>query len=235
MSPAQSLILYTGLVLQVILLAGLVRHEHWRRGPVFTIYIGAFFVTQGLIGIAPQRFYNWQFWLLHLTIVSTLRFGVALELAHRLFRGFPGASASAWNAMLVLIVITSVAVVSVDTADADYEKITGVIVPRIAHGTAWILTALCALVLWYRLPLAAMDRAILLGLTPYLLVFTVTMSLLSTVGWQIREQSGFANTFAFMLLMGYWARVAWSVRAPVDSGGPPGAMAGLYALPGKPA
>jgi hypothetical protein len=222
MSPAQWALGYTGLLIEVVLVAGLVRRGHARTHPLFVTYIVALMVQPILIAVDFARFYRWELFLLHSILTVTLRYGVTLELAHRLFRGFPGAATSAWNAFLVLVVITSAAVLSFGAGHGDYTEITTVVVPRIAHGTAWILTALCALVLWYRLPLGAIDRAILSGLTPYLLVFTVTMSLLAKRDWAARESLGFANTVAWTLLIVYWARMAWSVRASEGFGRSPG-------------
>jgi hypothetical protein len=73
-----------------------------------------------------------------------------------------------------------------------------------------MLTVLAGLVLWYRLPLGPLPKAILLGYAPYLLVFTIGMSLLFGTGHpQIRAWVGYIDTAAFFLLVNYWCRVAW--------------------------
>jgi hypothetical protein len=72
------------------------------------------------------------------------------------------------------------------------------------------MTALAGLVLWYRLPLAPLPRAILMGYAPYLLVYTVCMSLyFSPEAQPYRSLIGHVNAGSFMVLVAYWMRVAW--------------------------
>jgi hypothetical protein len=103
-------------------------------------------------------------------------------------------------------------------------------IPRMASAAIWILTALAALVLWYRLPLAPLPRAILMGYAPYLLVFTIGMSLLFDPGSQrIRVWVGYVDPLAFFVVVNYWCRVAWHTAAessmlPAPAGPPPAAV-----------
>src|SRR5687768_4851176 len=151
-----------GSLLELALLAGLAKHGYLRTAPLLAAYVAGVFATQTLIGLWPDRFHTPEFWLVHKIVEAALRLGMVLELAHRLCRGFPGAAASAMNAILVMLAATALMVVSIASPQATYTEILTVVVPRIAQGTAWTLTALAGLVLWYRLPLMALDRAILL-------------------------------------------------------------------------
>ena len=93
-----------------------------------------------------------------------------------------------------------------------------------ASAAIWMLTALAGLVLWYRLPLAPLPRAILMGYAPYLLVFTIGMSLLFHAGSpNIRVLVGYVDPLAFFVLVNYWLRVAWRTApesAPLPPPGP---------------
>jgi hypothetical protein len=73
-----------------------------------------------------------------------------------------------------------------------------------------------AVILWYRLPVDPLHKAILIGFVPYLLVFTVAMNALSAYGWDLREYAGYAQTIAYVVLVAYWARAAWRQPAQAE-------------------
>jgi hypothetical protein len=213
MSPVERAVGSVGLFVALILLLGLLRRGHGRGLPVFTAFIAGHLLTQGPIALDPERFYRWQFWLFHDTATAALRFGVALELAHRIFRGFPGAAASALNGVLVVTVITAMAIVGMYSPDASYTQITTQIVPGIAHGTAWMLTLLAMLTLWYRIPLAPMPKVILMSYAPYLLLFTGGRSLIGQMGWDLRQEIGWVIVLTYFCLQLYWTWAAWTFPA----------------------
>jgi hypothetical protein len=61
-----------------------------------------------------------------------------------------------------------------------------------------------------------------MGYAPYLLVFTVAMNLLTSIGWHLRSWVGYIDTLSFVALVQYWCRVA-SRTAPetAESDGSP--------------
>ena len=209
MSGLQIAIGMTGEVVLAILFAGLLWRGHYRREPLFVAYVGGVMSTNLALGI----WYGRQMWLLHQTISAALRFGVALGLCSTVFGNFPAAAVTARRVALLVLVITLVGLMAMPDGEDAYTDIVGVAVPRIANGTVWLFTGLAALVLWYRLPLTMLQKAILLGFAPYLLVFTVTMNLLASVGWRVRDLVGYADTLAFMTLVGYWSWTAWRSEA----------------------
>jgi hypothetical protein len=71
-------------------------------------------------------------------------------------------------------------------------------------------------VIWYRVPIHAYHKAILLGFVPYLLVFTILLRLLRHYGWDILPVVQSAEPAAYMLLMGWWAWAAWEPEAVPD-------------------
>jgi hypothetical protein len=75
------------------------------------------------------------------------------------------------------------------------------------------------LVLWYRLPVHPLHKAILVGLVPYLLMFSLSLSWVESQGWAVRANASFLSTLSFLLVLVYWTYVAWrpheaAVRAP---------------------
>jgi hypothetical protein len=154
---------------------------------------------------------------------AALRFGVALELTYGIFRGFPAAAVTARRVMLVILVATAVVALGTAPPDVTYTRMHAESVPRMASAAIWMLTALAGLVLWYRVPLAPLPRAILMAYAPYLLVFTIGMSLLFDPGSRhLRVWVVYADPLAFFILTNYWLRVAWRTAPESALLPPPG-------------
>lgn len=206
MPVAQQVFGWLGVLLALTLLGVLLSRRHYRRMPIFTIFVAAIAISNGIFGLH----YTWETWMLHQVVTAALRFGVALELTYGIFGAFPAAAVTARRVMFAILVVTALTAVSTTTPDATYTRLHAEAIPRLASAAVWMLTALAGLVLWYRLPLAPLPRAILLGYAPYLLIFTTGMSVLFDAGWQhLRPFVGYVNTLAFFLLVGYWCVVAW--------------------------
>ena len=81
------------------------------------------------------------------------------------------------------------------------------------------------LILWYRLPVHPLHKAILVGLVPYLLVFSVSLNLLESRGWEILPVVSYLHTLAFLAVLVYWMVTAWRpdealVKAPPPATNP---------------
>lgn len=222
--------LLSGLQL-VALFCVLILRRHYQRMPLFTIYVGGVTLSNAIYAFHP----TWETWMLHQVVTAALRFGLALELTRCIFGAFPAAAVTARRVMLVILVFTAVTAVTTAPPDAIYTRMHAESIPRMASAAIWMLTALAGLVLWYRLPLAPLPRAILMGYAPYLLVFTIGMSLLfNAAAPQVRVLVGYVDPLAFFVLVHYWVRVAWrtapeSARLPP----PPGSPATTAAVPGR--
>src|SRR5688572_9696975 len=110
MSAFQHAVGYLATVLEIGLLFALVARGHIRVAPIFALYLTGICLTQAPIFLWPERFFNRSFWLLHVVIEATFRFALALELAHGIFRRFPGAASTAMNAVLTVVTLTAVTV-----------------------------------------------------------------------------------------------------------------------------
>jgi hypothetical protein len=206
MSLAQQVFGWLGVLQGFLLFGALLWRHHYRRMPLFTMYVGGSHVFSAVYGLHP----TWETWMLVQVVTAALRFGVGLELTYRIFGAFPGAAVTARRVMLVILAATAVIAMAAAPPDVTYTRMHAESIPRMASAAIWMLTALAGLVLWYRLPLAPLPRAILMGFAPYLLLSTVGMSLLfEAESARVRVWVGYLDPLAYFVLMNYWLRVAW--------------------------
>jgi hypothetical protein len=71
------------------------------------------------------------------------------------------------------------------------------------------MTGVAILITWYRVPVHAYHKALLLGFVPYFLTFTTLLSLLKQWGWGFLPYAKALEPLAFMVLTGFWAWSAW--------------------------
>ena len=206
MSLYQQVFGWLGILQGFALLGVLLLRSHYRRMPLLTLYVGGVRVFGVVYAIDP----TWGKCMLLEVVSAILRFGVALELTWCIFGAFPAAASAARRLMLVILVATAVIALATAPLDAMATRTHAEAIPRLATAAIWMFTALAGLVLWYRLPLAPLPRAILMGYAPYLLVFTIGMSLLFDPRSQhLRAWAGYVSPLAFFVLTNYWLRVAW--------------------------
>jgi len=231
MSVAQQVFAWLGAAQGFALFGTLLWRRHYRRMPLFVLYVGGVQVFNVVYALHP----TWETYMLLQIVAAALRLGLALELTNCIFGAFPAAAVTARRVMLLILVATAVTAMATVPPDATYTRMHAESVPRMASAAIWMLAALAALVLWYRLPLAPLPRAILMGYTPYLLLFTILTSLLFGPGSpHVRVWVGYLSPLAFFILTNYWLRVAWrtgpdSAKLPV----PPGLNATISRVPEK--
>ena len=191
----------------------------------FVLYLGVIAVTDLLMLLWPDRFWQLWFYTGKELVINVLRFALALELTYRTFRAFPSAHATARGVLFVVLLIT-LAIVFAGTGDLEPREgapalgpVISRVQPRVLNGAIWIFAVVAGLILWYRLPVHPLHKTILIGYVPYLLVSTVSLNLLESQGWAIRAHVNHLNTLAFLAVLAYWAVAAWRraeapVRAP---------------------
>ena len=210
MSILQQVVRWLSGMQLVVLFGVLILRRHYQRAPFFTTYVG------GLIALAAflALNYTWNGFMISAVATAALRFGVALELTRCIFGAFPAAATTARRVVFSILVVTAVICFAMISPSATYTRVHAEAVPRLGATGIWILTALAGLVLWYRLPLAPLPRAILLGYAPYLLVYTICMSLyFSPEAQPYRSLIGYVNSGSFMVVVGHWIWVAWGTAA----------------------
>ncbi|MFN8091636.1 MAG: hypothetical protein U0599_05320 [Vicinamibacteria bacterium] len=77
-----------------------------------------------------------------------------------------------------------------------------------------MFTATALLVVWYQVPVHDWQRAIMLGLVSYLVVFVLYMDLLRRFGWDYRLAVGWLDVLTYLALCIFWAWAAWR-RDPI--------------------
>jgi hypothetical protein len=221
------MVAWLAVVLEATLLSALVLRRHYSASLVFPLYVLAVLGPDMLFSAWPERFFTWENYLFKEIVHNLLKFALALELAYRTFRAFPGALTTARVVLLVLLVVIGVVTLAAplparDPADIDIEWHA-----RILNGTIWVFTGIAVVVLWYRVPVHALHKAILVGLVPYLLIFSSWMRALVEMGWNDARPYWRFHTLAYVALLFYWNRVAWSRSlAPTMAVGEPARSAG---------
>ena len=227
MTPVAILLAAFGTALLAITLAGLLMRGGWRTWYAFTAYLAITSAFTTAVLLRPEVFYVPQAWTLEQNVVNAVRFAVALELAARTFYSFPGARSTLRLALLVVLTATLVMVGSAASGAGDYQSFLEELQPRLLNGTVLVFTSIAALILWYRLPVARLHKSIVLGYVPYLLFQLVYLHVFVTRSWETKALA-YLNQAAYLLLVSYWARVAWRRPDP-----PRAAQGGPQAPPGS--
>jgi hypothetical protein len=206
-------------VMKLVCLAILVGLFARRRAHLCWSFVGYIFtglVCNSLMSFWPDQFYRLWFYSLMQDLLMALKLAVAAELTYRTFRAFPGAAARV-RVLLAPVFFVPVLFVSKVPSGASYQEIVQIHLPQLQTGVIWIITAITLLIAWYRVPVHAMHRAILMGFAAYLLIFTTLLNVLRHFGFeQVRAFIGTADGYAYLLLLVGWAYAAWvPARRPV--------------------
>jgi hypothetical protein len=207
MSDSQVIVAHVVRLALFVVLAGMLWRGRVRHCWAFAAYVLAALVGNTLVSLWPSRFYTPAFWMAKQRVYDALKAAIALELAWRAFRAFPGALRTARRVLLALLAISSVALAVLSPApsfDTLWEWQS-----RVATAALWLLTATALLVVWYQVPVSGWQRAIMLGLAVYLLVFVTLLNLLARRGWAIGVPVAKAETLAYLALVTFWAWAAW--------------------------
>jgi len=192
----------------VAVLAGLVVRGRARLCWSFAAYLAAILVGNSLTSLWPSRFYTPGFWVLKQAVYDALKMAVALELAWRAFEAFPGAMRTARRALVALLGASTI-VLAVFTPPSSYATLWDW-QPSSVTAALWLLTATALLVVWYQVPVHEWQRAIMLGLAPYLLVFVIVLDLLKRHGWPaLHATAGVVDSAAYLSLLAFWIWAAW--------------------------
>jgi len=210
MTAVQVWIGHVGTGVLGVVLAGVIARRRYRTWYSFAVFLAITLASALMITAWPDRFYTHEFWRAKETAFSVLRFATALELAYRVFRSFPGATATLRWTMLFVLIATLGAVIAASTGSTDYRAFLAEMQPRVLYGSIWLFTAIAALILWYRLPVDPFQKAVLLSYVPFLLIFTVTVN---AMGSRISERFGdtmrYLYQVAYLVVIVCWALAAW--------------------------
>ena len=212
MSAAQVWIGYAGTVALAAVFAGVLARHRFRLWYFFTLFLAVMLASTLMMAIWPGQFYTHDFYQAKETALTFLRFGMALELAYRTFRAFPGALATLRWVLLLVLIVTLAAVLAVSGPATAFVSFLASLQPRVLNGSIWLFAVIAALILWYRLPVDPFHKSVLLSYVPYLLVFSLTLNIvgeLGRAGWERSLPVRYINQLAYLALMVHWAWIAW--------------------------
>lgn len=184
----------------------------------FIGYLAWGLVCNSLVSFWPDRFYNPAFYMIMQGVLDAFKLAIAAELTYRTFRAFPGAAARV-RILLAPVFLVPVLFVSKLPTGTSYEEWVRLFLPQMQTGVIWIMTAITLVIAWYRVPVHAMHRAILIGFAAYLLIFTTLLNVLRDFGFEhVRAFLSVADGYAYLFLLSGWAYAAWvPARRPVVS------------------
>jgi hypothetical protein len=189
-------------------LAGLLIRGRARQYLTFVAYLCALLTCETMVIVAPKRFYTPEFWMAKQAVYDVLRTTVALEMAWRVVRSFPGALRTArWMALVLLGGATLLLVGGPHRAPYNVMFSWQ---PRVVACTAMLFTLTALLVAWYHLPIRALHRAIMGGFAVYSAFFATLLSLLQRWSWQYRLVLSAIDTLVYLAVAFWWLRTSWA-------------------------
>ncbi len=208
MSTLQAAVCCSSVALCALIAAGLLLRRLHALCYSFLPYVLAVAAGDALMLGWPERFYRWGFWVAKETACGALKLAVAVELGLLAFQAFPGALRRARQVALV-VALATLAALAVPVRSTDMGDMALELQPRVDNGSAMLFMGVWALILWYRIPMHRIHRAILRGFVPYLLVATLGLKLVATLGWNVREQAGLLDSGAYLAMLAYWTWEVW--------------------------
>lgn len=208
MSLGQGLLIAVGSGLLVAILAGLAVRRRLGDCYSFTLYLIAVLVPQVLEVLSPERFYTRDLWLAKETLHHALKIAIVLELTARTVAVFPGARRTAQWALLGVLCLV-LATLARAAGRPEYVAIYADLLPRAVSGIVWLFCALGFVILWYRLPVKPLHKAILLGFVAYLVLYAGCFAAIGVLGWQVRLTANLVAGSLYTALQVYWLWAAW--------------------------
>lgn len=201
--------LAVALLLEASILSGLVVRRRLAHNMSFALYLLSVLVADALTLFRPDVFMHARPWVLVQVLHAMLRHLVAIELAFYVSRAFPGARRR-FRVFFWMMTLATLAVPLLWPGDlVNTVTIVTKVLPRVLYTAFWLFVGLGALVLWYRLPLQSMHKAVLSGFVAYLVLATFALNLLRHWGVVHREVTGYLNSLGYVLVLAFWARAAW--------------------------
>lgn len=221
MSFAQAALIFLSNAGLVAAFTGLVARRRLYLGYFFPAYLLAVVSLSSTIVLWPDRFHTWSFYWIKESIYSVLKVGVAVELSVTVFHAFPAARRVARGALGLVVLVTLFAswyatpgVSPHESAEQQWADYVVTLHPRITNGTAWLFGSLFGVILYYRLPLHTVHKAIAFGFMAYLLFLTYALDLLRRSDFGAHVLVAYANGVGYAAVAFLWAWAAWRKDAP---------------------
>src|ERR1051325_1592450 len=128
MSAAQQAFGWLSAAQGVALFGILLWRRHYRRLPIFLLYVGGVEAFNVVYMVHP----TWETYMLLQIVAAGLRFGLTLELTNCIFGAFPAAAVTARRVLFLILVVTAVTAVATAPPNAMYTRMHAESVPRMA-------------------------------------------------------------------------------------------------------
>jgi hypothetical protein len=214
----QTIGLAVSTLLEVVILSGLVARGRLGRCLAFTCYLVSILVTTVLTLAQPDVYAQRVPWQRIQVVYASLRHLMALELAFHTFKAFPAARRTARSFLWAMTILALAAPFMFGSDLTNHDVVSLQVVPRMSLAAMGLFAGLGALILWFRLPIDPMHKAIIMGIVPYLLLYSALLTFTRDVGKDVLDWINLVNTLAWIALMSFWAWVAWRPRRK-DEGG----------------
>lgn len=163
-----ALLVWSGPVLELAVLAGLIVRRRVRRAWLLPAFLTAVLATNSAVALVPTLA-TWDFWLIKEAAHALLLLGLGLEVSARMLKPLPGAALLA-----TLLGLGVVAATGVVLHDAPRQYLLFELIPRVLAGTAGLYIVVFLVQAVFIVPVDPLHKAILLGLSPYMLVYAIT-------------------------------------------------------------
>jgi hypothetical protein len=179
------------------------------------VNLGVVLAFDTAVALFPDQLFHWNVYVVQQWIYQLCLFGVALELASRAFKAFPGAAATARAVFLGILVLTAISIFAATPPGApesnqDYYLIALLTIqPRIINATIWLFVATSRLVMFFNIPVSDWHRSISLGFSIYLVIAVTLLNVLRKFGWDVSAFVSFFDAFAYLALCSWIALRAW--------------------------
>lgn len=201
-------LLWSGVVIELAILAGLVHRQRLRYCYSLPAFIAVVLLSTLAMGLCPSC-NTWSFWNTQELVHALLLLVMGVELSTRLFRYLP--EARLW-ARVSLVVVVAGAAALLATAPS-WRPLSVELLPRVLTALAWLYAGLVGVTAAYGLPLERLHQAILWGLSPYLILSALTLSRIASD----KTLANVLNPLAFAIALAWLAWAAWAPSEPADA------------------
>jgi hypothetical protein len=229
----QSILPWTGYLIEAVLLWRLLTWRAWRHFPVFFGYFVILLVRQAALAYVGARFgttspvYSEAFWYTDLFVV-VLKFLVAWEVFRKAFR--PGSAAQRFGATLLVVILVGLAVFYAVGGAYETHFFLAASLNFSFVVAVWI-ACVFALAQYYRFPMGRNVWGISLGLGLYAATAVVNLSALG-LDPSAFPVASYVRPISFVLGVAIWTYCLWTYQpAP---GPPPPASPSDSANSGEP-
>jgi hypothetical protein len=188
-----------GVLFEALTLVGLCVNRRLRRAWTLPPWLLSLIGSAAVVGVCPAC-NTWDFWLVKEFVHAALALLLGVELAARISQNLPRARQAARRWIVFVLVMMVVLVVT-----APEGPLTVNVLPRLLASIAWLYTGLVVVTIRFVLPLDPLHRAVLLGLSPYMMLYAATW------GHAAADTSvpNLVNPAMFILALVVLLRAAW--------------------------